>query len=279
MPIKGLFVLICLTLNACASYSPTARRDYAENLAHTKQWQRQIIPTSTFDLLAYVPAHATRNKTLTIYIEGDGLAWLTRQQRSTDPTPKVPVGLQLALQHSTGNAVYLARPCQYVTGRQTRNCDKEYWSSHRFAPEVIAATDEAITDLRNQQHARSLVLVGYSGGGAVAALVAARRSDVTQLITVAGNLDHLAWTQLHQISPLAGSLNPADVWLSLVNVPQTHFVGSKDQVITPAIVRAYQQRFPADTQPLIKVIDGFDHRCCWARDWPQLLTTTSPSGQ
>jgi hypothetical protein len=44
----------------------------------------------------------------------------------------------------------------------------------------------------------------------VASLVAARRHDVVRLVTVAGNLDHLAWTTLHGVSPLTGSLNPAD---------------------------------------------------------------------
>jgi hypothetical protein len=44
----------------------------------------------------------------------------------------------------------------------------------------------------------------------VAALVAARRTDVDRLVTVAGNLDPTAWAVYQHIQPLTGSLNPAD---------------------------------------------------------------------
>lgn len=271
MSTRSIVFLICLGISACASYSPEARRQHADRLAMAQHWQRLLIPTQAFDLAAYVPAQPPPNQILTIYIEGDGLAWLNRHLPSSDPTPKNPLGLQLALRHPAGNSVYLARPCQHVTNTQSRNCARKYWTSHRFAPEVIAATNEAVTLLKARLQARALVLVGYSGGGAVAALVAARRDDVMHLITVAGNLDHPAWTRQRGISALGASLNPADAWRSLVGIPQTHFIGINDKVIDPAITHAYQQRFPADKKPEIRVIEGFDHHCCWVRDWGQLF--------
>ncbi|GAB2181920.1 hypothetical protein DLREEDagrD3_21430 [Denitratisoma sp. agr-D3] len=51
-----------------------------------------------------------------------------------------------------------------------------------------------------QLGARRLTLVGYSGGAA--ALLAARCSDVVRLVTIAGNLDHRAWTRYHHITTL-----------------------------------------------------------------------------
>ena len=138
---------------------------------------------------------------LTVYIEGDGLAWRTRSIPSTNPTPIDPVGLKLALAHPLGNAAYLARPCQYVGGHTARGCDQSYWTNKRFAREVIESSNEALTTLKLEFGARHLQLVGYSGGGAVAALLAAKRDDVIRLVTVAGNLEHLAWTMVPFFEP------------------------------------------------------------------------------
>jgi dienelactone hydrolase len=273
MFIRNLLILTCLSLSACATHSPAVRLQQADKLAMNQHWQRESISTQTFDLITYVPNRIATNKTLTIYIEGDGLAWLSRYRRSSDPTPKNPLALKLALRHPSGNVVYLARPCQFASEMQARNCSKKYWSSHRFAPEVISSTNEAITVFKNRLQARDIILVGYSGGAAVAALVSARRDDVKQLITVAGNLDHLAWTRLKNISPLSGSLNPADAWRKLVDIPQIHFVGSKDNIIDQAVTHSYQQHFPLDKKPQVRVIDGFDHHCCWSEHWAELLSS------
>ena len=92
-----------------------------------------------------------------------------------------------------------------------------YWTTHRFAPEVIRASDLALDRLKTLFGAQRLVLVGYSGGAAVALLVAARRHDMGQIITVAGNLDHQAWTHYHHVQALSGSLNPVDNHRSTVD--------------------------------------------------------------
>jgi len=272
-----LGVLGVLTLLAgCASISPASRWQYAEQLAQQAGWQKLRIPTEKFVLSAYLKQPQAQADTLTIYIEGDGLAWLTPSQASSDPTPRNPVGLQLALRHpqhlqAQGNAAaYLARPCQYVAAEDARNCRQAYWTDRRFSAEVIEASDQAISVLKQRIGAGKLVLVGYSGGGAVAALVAARRNDVLQLITVAGNLDHRAWTAQHQVPPLEGSLNPADAWRALVNLPQRHFVGARDEVVSRAVVEAYAVRFPVQQRPKIIVMPDFDHVCCWVERWSEI---------
>ena len=137
-----------------------------------------------------------------VRIEGDGLAWLSRSQVSADPTPMQPVALELAMRQPGGAAAYLARPCQYVQGPDARNCATAWWTDRRFAPEVVTASSLAIDQLKLRFSAQRLVLVGYSGGGAIAALVAAQRHDVALLVTVAGNLDTQAWTALNRITPL-----------------------------------------------------------------------------
>lgn len=190
---KLLSILLCLFLAACTNIpSPAERHSLADALAGDHGWKSINLPSGAFELVAYLPANPGRAGTLTVYIEGDGFAWISGSQPSTDPTPCDPLALQLALAHPEGASVYLARPCQY-TAAEASGCASRYWTEMRFAPEVIAATNQAIDQLKQKFSADQLVLVGYSGGGAVAALVAARRSDVVRLITVAGNLDQRAW--------------------------------------------------------------------------------------
>jgi dienelactone hydrolase len=273
--------LLCVALVACASVpSPDERKDLADALAARRGWQARTIRAGGFALAAYLSETPRRSASLTIYIEGDGLAWLARSQPSSDPTPGDPVGLRLALAHPHGQAAYLARPCQYVVAEATA-CDSRYWMQARFAPDVIHAMNQAIDALAQRIGASELTLVGYSGGGAVAALVAARRSDVVRLLTVAGNLDHAAWTKHHAVSPLFDSLNPVDEVAALKSIPQWHAVGSEDTNTTPALLRAYADHFPPSQRPAIHIEPGFDHHCCWAERWPELwrnaLSRTSPT--
>ncbi|MDP1651914.1 MAG: alpha/beta hydrolase [Rhodocyclaceae bacterium] len=268
---KILSVVLCLFLAACANIpSPAERRSLADALAKEQGWQAISLPAEAFELVAYLPAEPGRAATLTVYIEGDGFAWISGSQASADPTPRDPLALRLALAHPEGNSVYLARPCQYVNA-EASSCASRYWTEMRFAPEVIAATNHAIDRLKQAFNASRLTLVGYSGGGTVAALAAARRTDVERLVTVAGNLDQRAWTTYHRIRPLTGSLNPADEIGALQGLRQWHFVGEKDRNITPELVRNFANGFPENLRPVVLVEPEFDHQCCWARNWPRLF--------
>jgi hypothetical protein len=260
-------VVLLLALTGCAGLSPQDRRQHAERLAARADWQKLRLPTDAFILSAYVPKHTVAADTLTIYLEGDGQAWLTRSQAASDSTPRNPVGLELALRHPQGTAAYLARPCQYVDAADAKNCRQTFWTGGRFSPPVIEASSQAIDALKQRAGATRLVLVGYSGGGAVAALVAARRNDVVRLVTVAGNLDHRAWTEMHGIPALADSLNPADEWRALRTLPQRHFVGGRDAIVSRRVTDAYLARFPPDQQPEVVTLPDFDHVCCWVERW------------
>lgn len=270
--LKSSVLILLVTLAGCLNLSPQIRWQHADQLVAKAAWEKLLIPTDQFTMSAYIPKSVSPSNTLTIYIEGDGLAWLNRATPSDDPTPRNPIGLKLALRHTAGAAAYLARPCQYIEPSDARNCQESYWTNRRFAPEVIESSDQAISVLKQRFAASKLVLVGYSGGGAVAALVTARRNDVIQLITVAGNLDHHTWTTQHHVLPLVGSLNPADEWQALTHVAQLHLVGAKDNNISRSIADAYASRFPRDSQPRIISLPGFDHSCCWVEQWPDILS-------
>lgn len=133
-------------------------------------------------------------------------------------------------------------------------------------------SNRALDALKLRFGAQHLALVGCSGGGAVAAaLLAARRRDVVLLITVAGNLDHQAWTQHHEIEPLVGSLNPADFRKVLQDVRQWYFTGSKDQIMSPQIAHGFASGFSSSKPSPRVMIPGYDYWCCWVENWANLL--------
>ncbi len=252
------------------------RLSAAESLIETKGWLRRNIDAPPFVLRAYLKGSSpegqvSAQRTLTVYIEGDGYAWRTRSSPSSNPTPIDPVALRLALQHPDGPVAYLARPCQFVGSEAYSGCEEDFWTSRRFARDVVDSSSFAISVLMNEVGATSVQLIGYSGGGAVAALVAAKRDDVVQLVTVAGNLDHATWTESHSVTPLSGSLNPIDYVEQLLRVSQVHLVGGDDEIVPPVIAETYQQSFPEDQKPFVKILPEYTHRCCWVDDWPEIL--------
>jgi len=269
--LKPVFHLsaILLLLAGCVTV-PTVeeRRQSVDEIARHSGWHAAILPTTPYPLQAFMPTPIKPGDTLSIYIEGDGLAWRSRRRISKNPTPINPMALRLAIQDPHA-AAYLARPCQYVSDRT--GCNPSLWTSARFSSNVVVAMNQAIDSLKKQFSAKLVRLIGYSGGGGVAALVAARRDDVSQLITVAGNLDHVAWTRHHKISPLFQSLNPADAWQQLKNIPQVHFVGENDRIIGRFVAESYADRFPSAHRPSIKTVKKTDHHCCWPEKWPALL--------
>jgi hypothetical protein len=281
--LAGLFLLCCTSCTVVSS--PAERRQEALRLVEERGWERLDIEAAPFILTAFMPrelakgGHTAAGKTLTIYLEGDGLAWLTHTQPSSDPTPMTPMALLLAQAQKDGPVATLARPCQYTTATVANDCDSRYWTSHRFAPEVIAATDQAISRLKTLSKASSLRLVGYSGGGAVAVLVAVRRNDVQELITVAGNLDHVAWTRLHHLAPLNGSLNPMDAAPALARLSQRHFVGSTDQVIPASLAQGFLAKQGKPDCASLILVEGLDHRRGWPERWPELLRSFPPFPQ
>lgn len=268
---KWGLILFTICLYGCAHRSPPpsaeARTEQATVLANAVGWQAHTLRTTGFTFKAYGPTPTPTN-TLTIYIEGDGLAWLSSDTPSTNPTPLNPIGLKLAIRDKKHTPiVYLARACQFVFGIDWGACRLDDWTNSRFSPAIVNATQQAVNELKAQYRAKKIILIGYSGGGAIATLVAAGRSDVIRLITIAGTLDTEAWVRQNNLSPLRGSLNPADAWQSLTTILQTHWVGGKDTVVPKEVALAYASRFPSAKKPEIKIMPTFDHTCCWATAW------------
>lgn len=264
MRFKVFLVAALLLISACAHEDP---RRHAQDLATRAGLIRSEIQTRDFLLVAYSriaeprqPVHA--------YFEGDGLAWLSRNRLSDDPTPHRATGLALAAADPAPNVVYLARPCQYIDLR-AHPCDPVWWSGKRFAEEVVRSENEALDMLMRGASMQPVHLVGYSGGAAIAVLVAARRQDVASIRTVAGNLDSEAVNRFHGVSPMPDSLNPIDVAPALAPVPQIHFVSDGDTVVPPSIAIRFAAAAPGCAH-VVSVV-GPSHESGWAARWAALL--------
>lgn len=256
---------------ACAS-SLYARQRHAAEIASTGGLDAVRFETVGFPLAGYWRAAAPGSEvTLHVYVEGDGLAWWTRRRPSSDPTPEDPIGLALAARDPGPAAVlYLARPCQY-RGASAPPCDVSVWTDARFSERVVASIDDAIDQHLRQRGGERVVLFGFSGGGVVAALVAARRNDVELLVTVGSPLDHTFWTQQAGVSPLRGSLRPVDFTRTLRAIRQVHFVGTRDTSVPRSAVDAYVSTLDSPEDLRVESVDGFDHHCCWETIWPELM--------
>lgn len=270
--------LACLTCLAgawgCAATGGRELRDRAAALAATANLSPVSFHAGRIRLVGY--ARGGPSTLLTVYIEGDGRAYLRRDTPSDDPTPADPLALRLAARDPSPGVLYLARPCQFLPAGEIAACDPMWWTLGRYSPEVVAALGAALDQAKIRFAANRLRLIGYSGGGALAVLVAAGRSDVVGIATVAANLDTDAWTTLHGVSPLALSQNPADAAASVAGIPQVHFTGSKDVVTPPALCQRFLARMPATGQARCLVIEGADHHAGLVEAWDRLVLTLPP---
>jgi hypothetical protein len=265
------FLFIIILLSGCGRNIPTPdeRVTVANNIAKQVSFNKKKLITSGFDLFSLSSdLSICKNDTLNVYIEGDGLSWITSRKISPDPTPINPLALRLAIQDTNKCVIYIARPCQYIN---TKECSKKYWTSHRFSKEVIDSYNESFEYLKDKYKLKSFKLFGYSGGGAVVALLASRRTDIDYLVTIAGNLDTNYWIKKNYLTLLSGSLNPADFPKKLENIKQYHFIGGDDDIIDFSIYKSYASKFKNKKNLKYNIIKNNTHNNGWVESWEQLL--------
>lgn len=209
MPVMALFFILA-GLQGCAALQIPEDYHY-----------REII-TSTFRLATWQKI-SNKSTPVRIYVEGDGYAFDRKGNPTDNPTPISTIVRELAFNDPHDNVVYTARPCQFI---QTKLCTKECWSVGRFSAEAVRALYEASREI---SQGRGIVYIGYSGGAMLTGLVIQEYPDlpVKKWITLAGLLDHEAWTKKYHLYPLTNSLNLQ----KLPDIPQVHFIGDRDRVI------------------------------------------------
>lgn len=273
LPVKLVVSLsiVGILLAGCAVLQPPNAR--ARALLAAKHFE-MLSPAGY--TLAAVAHHGSDVQWLTVFTEGDGASWPQPSVHPRDPTPGRPLGLYLALAHfeqaaSSAEAVaYLGRPCQYLDEETLRTCPPSWWTLGRFGTAPLGLMNARLDELKTLAPNAKLRLVGYSGGGAMAALLASRRNDVACLVTVAAPLDTDAWTRAKNVSPLSQSSNPLDAAAALRGLPMTHFSGSRDDVVPPGV----NQQFMQEAQTLEVVMPGFDHDALWLKAWPSLAAAS-----
>ena len=270
-------LLAAALLSGCAGRvpSPDARRASAVLIADEAGLAPMRIRAKGLTLQAFRRGEAP---VLTVYIEGDGYAWRTPRRPSTDPTPITPVALRLAALERAPAVAYLGRPCQY--GLADASCrTASLWTSARFSEQAVAATSQAIDQLKRAAGAQKVRLVGFSGGAAIAALTAARRGDVLSLTTIAGYLDPARLNAERGYSPLRDSLDPVrDAAPRLSALPQRHYSGGRDAVIPPSQAHAFiaAQNAPRCAEAVL--IADASHRDGWERLWRAQPSSTPSCG-
>lgn len=257
-------------LGGCAQISPEERNAMAQRLALKKGWTAQVLATQPYVLMSFGPPVTSSVDLVTVYLEGDGYAWVRGRYPSEDPTPLDPLALRLAMAQPSAAAVYLARPCQFLKVENGSQCTALSWTRERFSADVLAAMNQGLDLIKKRFNAKYFVLVGFSGGARVGLELAAQREDIKQLITVAGNMDPAAWTDLLGLQPLAISTNNLALIRATEHLPQVYLVGDQDVVVPSVLTERFVARFPANNQPELLVIEGNAHVCCWVEQWPEL---------
>ncbi|MCG6657479.1 alpha/beta hydrolase [Halomonas campisalis] len=251
-----------MLVTACSS---PAQRYHAA--AEAGGYAIKDLPAPPFRLTAYRPSEAPSPGGLWhVYLTGDGTPWERGRYPSRDPTPRRPLMLEL-MDRDPRPRLLLHRPC-YGNHPPDAACRPRLWTGARYSETVVDALDRGLDRLVAEREIAGLVLIGHSGGGLLARLLAGRREDIRALVTLAANLDHAAWTRHHGYLPLEESLHLYDVPPLGAGILQWHLIGPRDDVLPVALLREAAHH---DPHARVEVIDGFDHHCCWGEAWPALL--------
>jgi pimeloyl-ACP methyl ester carboxylesterase len=251
-------------LGACAG-DPTARlaREHGFSV-------RTVVGHPYHHLVVERGTVGSGDAPLWVFLEGDGRPFTAGGTRiAPDPTPRRPLALELAAR-TPGAVLYLGRPCYYRL-RDEPGCTPALWTDARYSEAVIDSLAAVIrAALESGQHTR-VVLVGYSGGGTLATLLAPRIDAVRAVVTVAANLDVAAWASFHGYRPLTG-LDPATLPAGAGGARLAHLEGGRDTVVPPSLIAGYL----AGHRAVVGDFPDFDHVCCWVEAWPAILADLAP---
>lgn len=224
----------------------------------------QIVASASFKHLLAVNSHVQALKPVVIFIEGDGKPWYSRSRVAFEPTPDQPLLLGWFLS-ADFPAMYLGRPCYFALADE--KC-AAYWYTHgRYSESVVSSLVHVVNEHVTNQ---DIVLVGHSGGGTLAMLMAEQLANVTAVITIAGNLQVNVWTDYHQYSRLQGSLDPDNRDALPASIRQAHFYSPFDQVIKAQWIKDFAAK--QHNASLIE-LPVYGHNHAWNAFYPAFRKT------
>ncbi len=196
-----------------------------------------------------------------VYLDGDGNSWVSDGRVSADPTPRHPLALEL-LAADGYCGLYLARPCTFGAAQSDPACGPGTWTVERYSERVLVSLQRAIR-LAVPEDVR-IVLVGYSGGGLLAAHLAQRMPEVDALVTLGANLDLDAWIRHHGYTEALARATPRLPARLRPELEQHHVLGARDDVSPAEFTKAWARR---QSKVNLIVLEEADHRCCWVEAW------------
>jgi pimeloyl-ACP methyl ester carboxylesterase len=248
----------------------TTPERYAQTLARSHGLEPLLLQGAGFQHHAFWAGRGASDL-LVLFIDGDGSPWIHGGRRiARDPTPRAPLALELAAR-TPSSVLYLGRPC-YLEITCPPECSERLWTSQRYSSDVVSSMSTAASAFISEHHFKRVLLVGYSGGGALAVLMARTVPHISGLVTIAGNLDPQMWATLHGYLPLEGSRNPSLEPPLPPDLKQWYLMGGRDTNVPAAATARYFQRIP---QERVWSFARFDHACCWVDEWPSIFARIS----
>ncbi|MBU6381253.1 MAG: hypothetical protein KGR21_02505 [Proteobacteria bacterium] len=237
---------------------------------------------------------------LIVIIESDGASWrLDGYQAPPNPTPRSPMGLQMAMQSPARDRVlYLARPCQFQIDDQTHDqrCkDNRWWTDWRFHPQIVDRFKAAVV-AQQALHGKDslLIFAGFSGGGTLATLLAMTfQSDklithdpdqvpglkpiplpsVTEaplcLITLASPLDLNQWAGHHRLTSFTDVPSGQQIAEALSSISSLHAYGDRDRKVP--LESAGRFLSAENLRQRVHRFTEQSHDARWISVWPRLL--------
>lgn len=229
------------------------------------QEQKLLGQPFTHKIYANPSAYQAKLTTLHVYLDGDGTPW-KHGRIANDPTSRNPIILKLMAQDKQA-AILLGRPCYHGLS-QSLNCQPSFWTSKRYSQTVVNSMGAVLERWLAQYPAKEIILIGYSGGGTLAVLMAEKLKRVKAILTFAANLDVKAWSFHHGYPPLSESLNPVDYQPLSNTIKQLHLAGGEDDNVPAFVIQNYVKK---QHKAVFKLYQEFNHYCCWEEQWQQIL--------
>ncbi len=259
------WIAVCLIFATCGACSVNPQQRLRETC---RDCQTLELPPREFAIQAFVRngARLPQEEFVHLYFEGDGRPWFRGMVPAADPNSRQMTALRLMMLDDRPS-VYLNRPC-YGLPKIPPGCTADLWTHGRYSPRVVHALNAALDRLQRSLPGKKWVLIGHSGGGSLALLLAQNRREVVGVITLAANLDHRTWTNHFGYLPLVDSLNPVEMPLLPDSILRWHFAAARDQQVPAPLIAAAAAK---DPRARFQVVPDSDHTCCWQRIWPHVL--------